>query len=162
MAKRSSDRCGVLLSGGLDSSAVAVVAAQTTRPTLLTITHPGLPQVDETSYAVAVAEATGIPLTTLEVKPDAWDPADDIRTFGVPPLGVPTGMYELGLRALAADGCDVALDGHDGDGALGPLYAWSANTFLDARLDRLVRAARECGARVILRELVNDFLPPSS
>ena len=162
VAKRSSERCGVLLSGGLDSSAVAVVAARTTRPTLLTITHPGQPQVDETSYAEAIATAAGIPLTTLAVEPDAWDPADDISTFGAPPLGFPTGMYPLGLRALAEGGCDVALDGHDGDGTLGNLYAWPANTLLDARPDRLIRAAREWGARVILGETVKDFIPPSA
>ena len=81
--------------------------------------------------------------------------------FGVPPLGVPTGMYGQGLRALAEAGCDVALDGHDGDGTLGNVYAWSANTLLDGRLDRLAGAAREVGPRFILRELVKDFVSPS-
>ena len=33
-------------------------------------------------------------------------------------------MYGRGLRALAEVGCDAALDGHDGDGALGNMYAW--------------------------------------
>jgi asparagine synthase (glutamine-hydrolysing) len=162
VAKRSSERCGVLLSGGLDSSAVAVVAARATRPTLLTITHPGQPEVDETSYAEATSAATGLPLTTVAVDPEPWDPADDIRTFGAPPVGFPTGMYPLGLRALAAEGCEVALDGHDGDGALGNLYAWAANTLLDGRPDRLIGAAREWGARAILRETVKDFIPPSA
>lgn len=162
VAKRSSGHCGVLLSGGLDSSAVAVVAAQTTRPTLLTISHPELPQVDETSYAQAIAGATGIPLTTLEVEPDAWDPADDIATLGTPPLGAPTGMYARGFQALAAGGCDIALDGHDGDGTVGNPYAWSANTLLDVRLDRLARAAREYGSLAILGETVKDFMSPSA
>jgi asparagine synthase (glutamine-hydrolysing) len=162
VAKRSSGRCGVLLSGGLDSSAVAVVAARSTRPTLVTITHPGQPEVDETRYAEAIADATGIPLTTFAVEPEAWDPADDIGTFGAPPVGFPTGMYPLGLRALAAAGCDVALDGHDGDGVLGLLYAWAANTLLDRRPDRLIRAAREWGTRNILRETVENFISPSA
>ena len=161
MEKRSSERCGVLLSGGLDSSAVAVVAARTTRPTLLTISHPGLPQVDEVSYAQAIADVTGIPLTALEIDPDSWDPADDIQMFGAPPLSVPAGMYGRGLQALAAAGCDVALDGHDGDGILGTLYAWSANTLLDGRLDRLARAAHEDGSRFILGKMAKDFVPPA-
>lgn len=158
--KRSSERCGVLLSGGLDSSAVAVVAARTTRPTLLTISHPGLPQVDETHYAQAIAIATGIPLTTLEVEPDAWDPADDIGTLGTPPLGAPTGMYAQGFRALAASGCDSALDGHDGDGTLGNMYAWPSNALLDGRFDRLARATREYGSYAVLGDMLKDFLPP--
>ena len=161
VAKRTSGRCGILLSGGLDSSAVAVVAAQTARPTLLTLSHPGLPQVDETRYAQAVATEIGIPLTTVEIEPDAWNPADDIRTFGAPPFGVPTGMYGPAVQALAAAGCDVALDGHDGDGTLGNMYAWSANTLLDARPDRLARAAREYGARFVLRKTLKDLVPPS-
>jgi asparagine synthase (glutamine-hydrolysing) len=160
VAKRSSERCGVLLSGGLDSSAVAVVAARTTRPTLLTISHPELPQVDETRYAQAIADATGIPLTTLELEPDPWDPADDIQMFGVPPLSLPTGMYGRGARALAAAGCEIALDGHDGDGTLGNTYAWAANTLLDTRPDRLARAAREYGSRFIARETVKGFVSP--
>ncbi len=161
VAKRTSGRCGVLLSGGLDSSAVAVVAARTARPTLLTLSHPGLPQVDETRYAQAVATEIGIPLTTVEIEPDAWNPADDIRTFGAPPFGVPTGMYGPAVRALAAAGCDVALDGHDGDGTLGNMYAWSANTLLDGRPDRLARAAREYGARFVFRKTLKDIVPPS-
>ncbi len=152
---------GVLLSGGLDSSAVALVAAETTRPTLLTITHPGIPKVDETSYAHTVAAAAGLPLAAIEVEPDAWDPAADIQTFGVPPLGGPTGMYERGLQALTAAGCDIALDGHDGDGTLGGLYAWSANTLLDGRLDRLALAARQEGALFVLQDVVDDVLSPS-
>ncbi len=161
VAKRSFGPSGVLLSGGLDSSAVAVVAARIGRPTLLTIAHPGLPTVDELPYARAVADSAGIPLTTLEVEPDPWDPADDIRTFGTPPVGMPTGMFARGLEALAAHGCVTALDGHDGDGTLGNQYAWTANTLLDVRPDRLVRAAREYGSWFILRETIRDFVPPS-
>jgi asparagine synthase (glutamine-hydrolysing) len=161
VTKRCSERCGVLLSGGLDSSAVALVAARTARPVLLTITHPGLPDVDEVGHARAVAEATGIPLTNVEVEPDAWDPAADLELFGTPRLGVPTGMYGIGFRALAEAGCDVALDGHDGDGTLGTLYAWSANTLLDGRPDRFVRAARTYGSGFVLRKLAKDVLSPS-
>ena len=161
VAKRSTGSCGILLSGGLDSSAIAVVAAQTTRPTILTISHPTLPQVDETTYAQAIADAIDIPLTTLEVEPEAWNPLDDIETFGTPPLGAPTGMYARGFEALAAGGCDVVLDGHDGDGTLGNLYSWSGNTLLDGRFDRFARAVVDYGLRPMLEETANDLLPPS-
>ena len=161
VAKRSSARCGVLLSGGLDSSAVAVAAARTVRPALLTISHPRVAEIDEIKYAQAIADTLGVRLATLEVEPDAWDPADDIRIFGLPPQGVPTGIYVHGLGALAAAGCDLALDGQDGDGALGNPYAWCANTLLDARVDRLAHAAGEHGLVFVLRQLGRDFVPPS-
>lgn len=161
VAKRCSERCGVVLSGGLDSSAVAVLAARTARPVLLTLSHPRLPEVDETRYAQAVADAAGIPLTTLAIEPDAWDPSDDIATLGTPPLAAPTGMYAQAFEGLVARGCEVALDGHDGDGTLGNQYAWAGNTLLDLRPDRLVGAARKHGARVMLRETVKDLVAPA-
>ena len=161
VAKRSSGRCGVLLSGGLDSSAVALIAAQSTRPTLLTVNHPTLPEVNETSYAEAIAAATGIPLATLEIEVETWDPADEIRVHGVPPLGVPTGMYGLGLRTLAEMGCEAALDGHGGDGALGNPFARYANTVLDGHLDRLAAAVRRGEPRFVLSEIVKGFVSPS-
>ena len=161
VAERVGRHCGVLLSGGLDSSAVALVAAQTTSPTLLTISHPMLPQIDERSYARAVADATGIPLAVLELEPEPWDPVDDIETFGAPPLVAPVGMYGRGLQALVERGCDVALDGHDGDGVLGNMYAWEANTLLDGRLDRLAGAVRQDGPGLILRETVKGLVSSS-
>ena len=162
VAKRSSGRCGVLLSGGLDSSAVALIAAQaTTRPTLLTMSHPTLPEVNETSYAEAIAATTGIPLAKIEIEIETWDPADEIRIHGVPPLGAPTGIYGLGLRALAEMGCDAALDGHDGDGALGNPFARYSNTVLDGHLDRLAAAVRQGEPRVVLSEIVKGFVSPS-
>ena len=82
--------------------------------------------------------------------------------FGVPPLALPTGMYAQGLDALAASGCDVVLDGHDCDGTLGNSYAWSANTLLDGRPDRLVARRVTYGPSLILRELGKDFVPPSA
>lgn len=160
VSKRATDRCGILLSGGLDSSAVALVASRTTRPTLLYIS-PGLPDVDESAYAHATADAAGLPLTTLELGLDPWDPAEEIRIFGVPPLGVPVGMYGPGLRALADAGCVTALDGHDGDGTLGNNYAWEANTLLDGRFDRLFAEARGSGVRRVVRETIKGFAPPS-
>ena len=158
--KCATERCGVLLSGGLDSSAVAVIAARTGRPTLLSIHHEGLPEVDEGEYAAEVADTARVPLLTLAVEPEPWDPADDLRMFRAPPIVLPTDMYPKGLAALAAAGCDTALDGHDGDGLLGNQYAWVANTLLDARVDRLARAAREFGLGFILKRLAHDVVPP--
>lgn len=158
--RRADEGCGILLSGGLDSSAVAVVAARKARPILLTLAHPSLPGVDETQYARAVADSVGIPLTTVEVEPDPWIPAADIAALGMPPLAAPTAMHQQAFRAFAELGCTTVLDGHDGDGTLGSLYAWSGNTLLDMRLDRLVRAAREFGPRTIARDTIADLVPP--
>ena len=62
---------------------------------------------------------------------------------------------------MAGAGCDVALDGHDGDGVLGLLYSWVANTLLDGRPDRLARAVRDVGSRSIARQLAVELVPPA-
>jgi Asparagine synthase len=70
-------------------------------------------------------------------------------------------LYGLGLRALADVGCDAALDGHDGDGALGNPFARYSNAVLDGQLDRLAAAVRRAGPRFVLSEIVKGFVSPS-
>lgn len=156
-----SGNVGVLLSGGLDSSAVAAIAARLDSPTLVAVTYPTLPELDETEYAVAVANGAGSKLHKVEGRLDRWDPIEDLDTFGVPPLRLPTGTYDSALPEMSGLGCDVALDGHDGDGALGNPYAELANIVLDGRPWRLAGVARHHGWPQTLRGTVKELLPPT-
>ena len=161
VARRVSPGAGVLLSGGLDSAAVAVVAALTSTPAFVSIVHPHLPEVDETKYAEAVSSLAGIPLVTREGGLKPWDPAEDIETFGMPPGMLPTGMLTDALEHLVSLGCDTALDGHDGDGVLGNTNAKLGNALLDGELLTLGQVARDHGVSLIGRETLKDFMPPS-
>lgn len=64
---------GVLLSGGLDSSLVTLLAARHQRSlTAFHVSIAGYPRFDERPYAARVAAAAGIPLVVLELEPQAF------------------------------------------------------------------------------------------
>jgi len=155
-----SRKTAVLLSGGLDSAAVAVAAAVTARPALVTVSHRGL-DADETRYAAAVADATGLSLEEIAGADDAWDPLEDLRTFAFPPMKLPTGIYDSGLRRASELGCDRVLDGHDGDGVIGATYAELANAVLDGNVSGIADVVRQLGAAATARGILGDFAPPS-
>ncbi|HEX6508505.1 MAG TPA: asparagine synthase C-terminal domain-containing protein, partial [Chloroflexota bacterium] len=172
-------RTGILLSGGLDSSSVALVASRL-RPSTPISSHEGasrppaspslfllgaeyssIPQLDESRYAVAAAEAAGLPLHRVDGRVDRWDPRSEDNPLGVPGLVVPTGVLDTALPALARLGCDVVLDGHDGDGVLGLPFAVHANTLIDLRVGPLMGCVQQAGWTPVLRTLARDFLPPT-
>jgi asparagine synthase (glutamine-hydrolysing) len=163
------DRCmgrttGILLSGGLDSSSVAVVASRLRAggcSRLAGVGYPSVPQVDEAIYARAVAFQSGLPLTWLRGSLDPWDPRTDVGVLGAPGVLPPVGALDIAIPALADQGCDVILDGHDGDGVLGFRYATLANTLLDRRLHTLGTVMERSGRRATLRTLTSEFLPPA-
>jgi len=162
-------RTGVLLSGGLDSSSIAVVAPSVSSPraaeqgciTLLGCGYPSLPGIDERRYAEAVAGHAGLPLHWIAGRLDRWDPRTELNAFGAPGISLPTGVLDTALPALAAQGCDVVLDGHDGDGVLGHRYADHAMALLDLRIPLLLTSARQVGRTAVLRTLASEFVPPA-
>lgn len=156
--KQTSARTGILI-GGLDSSAVAVTAARFHSPQLLAFSYDGLP-MDETEYVRAVAQAANLPLEIVPGATDRWDPLDDLRTFSVPCIKLPTGVYDNGIRRLAELGCDTVLDGHDADGVVGALHAEVANTLLDGRIREVARSFAEFGVRTMMRAMVAEFAGP--
>jgi asparagine synthase (glutamine-hydrolysing) len=103
----------ILLSGGLDSPAVAAFAApehcrRTGRPIgALSAVFPDLPSVDERHYIELVAERFGIDLHTFRPKARPLDDVDEwCRRFGspVPILSVPEVSYAYSLaRQLGYD-----------------------------------------------------------
>ena len=161
VARRRGPSTGVLLSGGLDSGAVAVAARdERNPPRLITVAFPDLPDTDETDYARATANAVGAPLTVLQGRTDRWDPEGEPAIFGTTSTLLPTSIFEVAMTAFASDGIASVLDGHDGDGALG-LYT-DIYGLLVAHLEvrRLVGYARRFGWRPVGRAAIRETLPP--
>ena len=156
-------RSAILLSGGLDSAAVAVTAraAEQGLPHLLHVHYPALPKTHEQRYAAAVATTVGAPLHTLSGEVTPWDIGAELDLHGVPYSWLPYGMHRPALAHIAAAGISVALDGHDGDGVLGPPggAVWG-NLILKGELRQLWKSYRRYGPRRALRGVAADFVPP--
>ena len=114
----------LLLSGGLDSSVVAALAAPRA---------PGLqaiaaafpePELDETEWARRVADTAGIALTTVAIeRREPLDAAVAYQAAWALPLPVPGIVIEAPLIASAAAlGAAVLLDGQGGDELFGAAH----------------------------------------
>ena len=152
----------VLLSGGVDSAAVAVTARALGAglPHLLHVHFAKLPKTYEQHFAGAVAHRVGADLHTVAGHQTPWDIGAELDMHGIPYNWLPYGMDEPALAHIKAAGIRVALDGHDGDGVLGaPGRAVWGNLLLQGQWRRLRESLRRNGARRALRGLASDFLP---
>ncbi|MCA9969999.1 MAG: lasso peptide isopeptide bond-forming cyclase, partial [Anaerolineales bacterium] len=148
---RSAFPAAVLLSGGLDSSSVAVAAqalqAQAGQLPLATVsaTYPRVTAADESAYIDAVL-ATG-QFTSHRVAMDAVSPLGDaerVQWLGDEPVMSPTFYIAWNLmRAAAQQGARVVLDGVDGDTTVSHGNAYLAEL---ARAGRWADFAREAQA----------------
>lgn len=125
---------GLLLSGGLDSSVVAALAAPRAPGLRALAAGFAEPELDETQWARRVADATGLALTTVTVEErEPLDAAADYLSAWALPLPVPGIVIEAPLLAAAAAmGADVVLDGQGGDELFG-----AAHFLIADRLRRL-------------------------
>ncbi|VVM05719.1 asparagine synthetase B family protein [Methylacidimicrobium tartarophylax] len=116
-------RAAVHLSGGYDSSAVAVAAATTSsprspkqRPLTVSLLYPGL-ACDESLYSQAVAAQTG--LEHLECIAPLEDPSsgllDEIRKVDCPISDIRWQQWEALASLMRGRGCKVVLTGLGGD-----------------------------------------------
>ncbi|MBD1825726.1 asparagine synthase (glutamine-hydrolyzing) [Cyanobacteria bacterium FACHB-DQ100] len=116
---RSDVPVGVALSGGLDSGAIAALAAPKYKDVLqaFSVGYPGRPACDERDQAEALAKQLGLPFNEVELHPEALveffpdlvrsmdDPIADIAAYG-----------HYSVMELAADqGIKVMLSGIGGD-----------------------------------------------
>ena len=133
----------VLLSGGLDSSVVAALAAP--RAPLQAIAAAfAEPEFDETAWARRVADETGLALTTVPIeRREPLDAADAyLRAWGLP-LPVPGIVIESPLIAAGARmGADVVLDGQGGDELFGAAHFLIADRVRQLRPFAAWRLAR--------------------
>ncbi len=153
----------ILLSGGLDSAAVASRACATGRgqPHLVHVHYPTLPKTHEASYAAACASRLGLPLNTVAGLLSPWDIGAELDMHGIPYNWLPYGMDEPLLAHVAGAGIGVVLDGHDGDGVLGPpgRGIWG-NLVVNANFAQAWASLRRYGTKRALRGVAADLVPP--
>lgn len=153
---------GILTSGGLDSAVVAQIAAGagSDLPRLVHVHFPDIPVTHEQQYAGAVAQRVGAPLRVVHGDVSPWDISRELQGWGgIPYSWLPYGMEEPALADLAARSVGVALDGHDGDGVLGPAGGLWGALVLDGEWRRLADLAGHHGLRHVVRAAARDFLP---
>lgn len=113
----------VLLSGGLDSSVVAALAAPHA-PLQAIAAAFAEPELDETTWAQRVADDVGLQLTTVPIeRREPLDAADAYLRAWALPLPVPGIVVESPLIAAGARlGAEVVLDGQGGDELFGAAH----------------------------------------
>ena len=139
------ERAGVLLSGGIDSSVSAAVAAELDiELRAYSGVFPDHPEVDETDYLDSVVSHTGIESRRFAVEPrgslaasleylDAWEVA-------VPGAGY---LLERALvREAASDGVGILIDGQGGDEVFGATPYVAASDLARGRLLRSIRTSQ--------------------
>jgi asparagine synthase (glutamine-hydrolysing) len=124
---------GILLSGGIDSSLVAALAARATRRVrTFTVTFPGDSDHDEAPHARLVARALGTEHTEIPADPASLDLLPQLARQYDEPMAdssmVPTYLVSRAIRPHAT----VALGGDGGDELFAgyPHYQWLARAGL--------------------------------
>ena len=153
---RSDVPIGSCLSGGLDSSAVVMLAAAagdgaTSAPLRCIHARSSDPEVDESAYASLVADACGGALLTLTPSADQfWKNLAEIVRIQDEPFGSPSiCMQYFVMEQARASGCPVMLDGQGADEIL---LGYSKFMVL-----ALSHAWRSGGLLQLLRTLTNSW-----
>lgn len=110
---------GACLSGGVDSSAIVSLASATTARPLRTFTtrFPEHPEIDESSWATAIADATNSNATFIEPSYGDFERSfDKVLYFQDEPFGS-TSIFSqyLIFEAIKKNGIKVVLDGQGAD-----------------------------------------------
>jgi asparagine synthase (glutamine-hydrolysing) len=133
---------GVLLSGGVDSAALAALAAQETPEPVHTFTIGFAERsFDERADARRVAERYGTEHHELLVRPDPKLLLRALADAFDEPFADSSALPTYLVAQLAAEHVKVALSGEGGDELFGGYYTYAADLFAD-RLAPLARIAR--------------------
>jgi hypothetical protein len=130
------------------------------KPYFVHVQFATLPRTQETSYAQAVASALDVPLHCVPGELGPWDIAAELDVHCVPYNWLPFGIDEPVQSHLRASGIRVALDGHDGDGVVGPPGGAWGKLLLGMDIERLIALSRSYGLNRAVRGLISDFAPP--
>jgi asparagine synthase (glutamine-hydrolysing) len=133
---------GVLLSGGVDSAALAALAAQETPEPVHTFTIGFAERsFDERADARLVAERYGTEHHELLVRPEPELLLQALAEAFDEPFADSSALPTYLVSQLAAEHVKVALSGEGGDELFGGYYTYAADLFAD-RLAPLARVAR--------------------
>jgi asparagine synthase (glutamine-hydrolysing) len=133
---------GVLLSGGVDSAALAALAAQETPEAVHTFTIGFAERsFDERADARLVAERYGTEHHELLVRPEPELLLRALADTFDEPFADSSALPTYLVSQLAADQVKVALSGEGGDELFGGYYTYAADLFAD-RVAPLARIAR--------------------
>jgi asparagine synthase (glutamine-hydrolysing) len=133
---------GVLLSGGVDSAALACLAAEESSERLRTFTIGFAERsFDERADARRVAERYDTEHYELLVRPDPTQLLTALADAFDEPFADSSALPTYLVSALAADHVKVALSGEGGDELFGGYYTYAADLLAD-RLAPLARLAR--------------------
>jgi asparagine synthase (glutamine-hydrolysing) len=114
------DRCAVLLSGGLDSSAVAALASARVRRSYSAV-FSGFTSADEAALIDQTTAALGLESVRVDVRGGGILAAavEYVERWRLPPVSPNLFFWLPLLRRAAADGVELLLDGQGGDEVFG-------------------------------------------
>lgn len=152
---------GTCVSGGIDSSVIAVLAAAIRQQQasaaqhLFTATFPGR-AADESRYARAVAEATGATWHTVTPEPqDLWQDLRDLVETQEEPFGSTSIYAQYRVMRLAHDvGTRVLLDGQGADELFGGYLP-----YLGIRQWELLRRGRIVASAAFSHHVARRYSP---
>jgi asparagine synthase (glutamine-hydrolysing) len=146
-------RIGLLLSGGLDSAAVA--AALASQGANVTAYHLrfGHPAADESAYAQAVCQALSLPLVIIPATTGS-DYLSDQWRFPHPYGHAGLRWMQLLAEAAERDGITLLATGRGGDPAFGPLDSYGLSDICSAPIATSEKVQMAVGA------LSTDWLLP--
>ncbi len=131
----------IMLSGGLDSSAIACLLREGRTVTAYSLAFPEDEASDERSYVRALARQGGLELREIDgTALNVWEelPAM-LRACDEPPSATPQFYYARVHREAAKDGVDGVFDGFDGDSTVSYGLAFLHELLAGGRLGRFRR-----------------------
>jgi asparagine synthase (glutamine-hydrolysing) len=145
----------VLLSGGVDSSLIAAIAARASRHRVrtFTVTLPNDPRLDESRYARSVAEYLGTEHIELPLDQSSADLIQKLAVQYDEPIADSSMIPTYLLAKTVSQHCKVVLGGDGGDELFGGYKSYQAALQRDrlrVRLPAGVRSAIAATARYIL------------
>ncbi len=144
-AAPSKGRIGTLLSGGLDSSAIAAVATSCGETAAYSMTFSNYPSVDETPFIDAVTERLHIRSRRREMHPSSLlaPGREFLRRWAWPSIS-PALYQNLEVARLARDDeIDVLFDGEGGDELFAAPPYLIADALSKGRVPTALRLARQ-------------------
>ena len=147
----------VLLSGGVDSSLVAAIAAQVSHHTVrtFTVTLPNHPRLDESRFARSVAQYLGTDHVELPLDHSSADLVQKLAIQFDEPIADSSMIPTYLLAKTVSQHCKVVVGGDGGDELFGGYRSYQSALQREKLRARLPRAARSLIAATARRILPN-------